>query len=38
MMCGSSGPGSIDPASHAFAVTVEGLDAAFRPFGDVPHV
>jgi hypothetical protein len=30
------GPGSIDPATHIFAVTVEGLDAAFKPLSDVP--
>ena len=30
------GPGSVDPATHVFAVRVEGLDAAFRELTDVP--
>jgi hypothetical protein len=30
------GPGSIDPASHLFTVTVDGLNARFDPVDDFP--
>jgi len=31
------GPGSVDPATHVFKVTVDGLNAQFDPVGDLPE-
>ena len=31
------GPGSVDPATHMFKVTVDGLNARFDPVGGFPE-
>lgn len=32
------GPGTVDPAAHVWAVTVDGLAAEFRRLAQVPHL
>ncbi len=31
------GPGSVDPATHVFKVSVDGLNAKFEPVGEFPE-